>query len=192
MMNHEFVKIDRLGRTVQEIAMPITSVLKQADIFYELTATQLELVSSICDEKTYGHNAVIFEENSSGDELYVIADGVVDIEVDPMLIGRSGSAGPQRIATLRRGQSFGEVSLVDEGLRSASARSTTGHIVCRLCAPDRTAQPLPSFPAIADQSCRKTRDHTRRSNPHAGVGQTDFHQGARLPAAAPKSTQRTR
>jgi CRP-like cAMP-binding protein len=30
--------------------------------------------------------------------------------------------GPQTIATLRRGQSFGEVALVDQGLRSASAR----------------------------------------------------------------------
>jgi CRP-like cAMP-binding protein len=30
--------------------------------------------------------------------------------------------GPVTIATLRRGQSFGEVALVDQGLRSATAR----------------------------------------------------------------------
>lgn len=102
--------------------MPNISVLKQADIFYELTPTQLELVASICEEKSYSRDDVIFEENSSGDELYVIAEGEVDIEVDARIIGHAESAGPQRIAVMRRGQSFGEVALVDEGRRSASAR----------------------------------------------------------------------
>jgi CRP-like cAMP-binding protein len=104
--------------------MPITNVLKQTDIFFDLTATQLELVASICQEQTFERDAVIFEENSTGDELYVIVDGEVDIEVDPRFVGKTESTGPQCIATLRRGQSFGEVSLVDEGVRSAAARST--------------------------------------------------------------------
>ncbi len=68
--------------------MPVTNVLKEADIFYELTNTQLELVASICEEKTYQEGALIFAENTTGDELYVIADGEVNIEVDPALIGR--------------------------------------------------------------------------------------------------------
>jgi CRP/FNR family cyclic AMP-dependent transcriptional regulator len=107
---------------VQEWTMPITGVLKEADIFYELTNTQLELVASICKEKTYQQGALIFAENTTGDELYVIADGEVKIEVDPALIGRGDAGGPQAIATLRRGQSFGEVALVDQGVRSAAAR----------------------------------------------------------------------
>jgi CRP/FNR family transcriptional regulator, cyclic AMP receptor protein len=102
--------------------MSFISVLKQADIFYELTNTQLELVASICEERTYEVDALIFEENSAGDELYVIAEGEVDIQIDPALIGKREAAGPQTIATLVRGQSFGEVALVDEGLRSAAAR----------------------------------------------------------------------
>ncbi len=102
--------------------MPITNVLRQADIFDELTDTQLELVASVCREQRFERGEVIFEENSFGDELYVIVDGEVDIEVDPRSIGKADAPGPQRIATLRRGQSFGEVSLVDQGIRSASAR----------------------------------------------------------------------
>ncbi|MBN1966866.1 MAG: cyclic nucleotide-binding domain-containing protein [Anaerolineae bacterium] len=100
----------------------ITTVLRQADIFYELTNTQLELVASICQEKAFQTGDLIFEENTRGDELYVIASGEVEIQVNPALIGVEQSGGPQTIATLRRGQSFGEVALVDEGLRSASAR----------------------------------------------------------------------
>lgn len=102
--------------------MSVVSVLRQADIFDELSNTQLELVGSICSERHYQAGDVIFEENTPGDEMYVIASGEVEIQVDPSLIGREESTGSHTIATLRRGQSFGEVSLVDEGLRSASAR----------------------------------------------------------------------
>jgi len=53
---------------------------------------------------------------SVGDEL-----------LDPSLVGdRAGSASrPTTIATLGRGQCFGEVALVDQGLLSASARSAS-------------------------------------------------------------------
>jgi len=104
--------------------MSITSVLKQADIFFDMTNTQLELVASICVEKVYQKGELIFAENTPGTELYVIADGEVDIQVDPAVIGAESGVGPYTIATLRRGQSFGEVALVDEGLRSAAARCT--------------------------------------------------------------------
>ncbi len=103
--------------------MSITSILKQADIFQDLTVTQLELIASISSTHTYGRNELIFEENSSSDELYVIAAGEVDIQIDPALIGRDVGSGPATIATFRRSQSFGEVALVDQGVRSASARS---------------------------------------------------------------------
>jgi len=106
--------------------MSVVNVLKQADIFDELTNTQLELISSICTERHFQTGDIIFEENTPGDELYVIANGEVEIQVDPALIGRDVTAHAHTIATLRRGQSFGEVSLVDQGLRSAGARCSAG------------------------------------------------------------------
>ena len=102
--------------------MSVVNVLKQADIFDELTNTQLELISSICSERHYQAGDVIFEENTPGDELYIIAAGEVAITVDPSLVGKDTDAGVHTLTTLRRGQSFGEVSLVDEGIRSAGAR----------------------------------------------------------------------
>jgi CRP-like cAMP-binding protein len=102
----------------------VASILHQADIFDDLTATQLELISSITDERHYQAGDVIFEENTTGNEMYVIAGGEVEIQVDPAMIGDESNQGAFTIATFRRGQSFGEVSMVDEGLRSASARCT--------------------------------------------------------------------
>ncbi len=103
--------------------MSVTSTLQQTDIFYDFTLTQLELIASICSERAYQINDVIFEENTRGSELYVIAEGEVEIQIDPALIGKGESGTAQTIATLRRGQSFGEVALVDEGVRSARARA---------------------------------------------------------------------
>lgn len=102
--------------------MSVATVLRQADIFYELTTTQLELIASICEERKFQRGDLIFAEQTLGKELYVIASGAVDIEVDPALVGKQTSVGGVTIATLRRGQSFGEIALVDEGMRSAGAR----------------------------------------------------------------------
>jgi len=105
--------------------MSFVTILKQADIFYELSNTQLELVASICTDKVYQAGELVFEENSPGSELCIIADGEVEIQVNPATVGKKDDGtGPYTIATLRRGQSFGEVTLVDEGLRSASARAS--------------------------------------------------------------------
>ena len=103
----------------------IVNFLKQSDIFFQFTPTQLELVANLCQEATYQKNDLIFKENSTSKELYVIAQGEVDIFVDPALVSAEDTSREnQVIATLRRGQSFGEVALVDEGLRSASACAT--------------------------------------------------------------------
>jgi CRP/FNR family transcriptional regulator, cyclic AMP receptor protein len=100
----------------------IVNFLRQSDIFYQFTPTQLELVANICQEATYQKDDLIFKENSGSKELYVIIQGEVDIIVDPSLVGTSEEGIENTtIATLRRGQSFGEIALVDEGLRSASA-----------------------------------------------------------------------
>jgi CRP/FNR family transcriptional regulator, cyclic AMP receptor protein len=104
--------------------MSFATMLKQADIFYELTPTQLELIAAICQERRCKAGDILFEENAASDELYVIVQGEVDIQVDPAMVGGEDakSPGPVTIITLRRGQSFGEVALVDQGLRSATAR----------------------------------------------------------------------
>jgi CRP/FNR family transcriptional regulator, cyclic AMP receptor protein len=102
----------------------LVNFLKQSDIFYQLTPAQLELVANLCQEVVYQTGDIVFRENSSSKELYIIAQGEIEILINP---GNAGSASvPETdlvLAKLRRGQSFGEVALVDEGLRSASARA---------------------------------------------------------------------
>lgn len=111
-----------MPKKMDKIAEYVT-VLKQADIFYGLSDSQLGMIAPLCSEINPELDETIFEENSAGDELYIIARGEVDILVDPSLIQSATEEPhePVNIATLRRGQTFGEIALVDQGLRSASA-----------------------------------------------------------------------
>jgi len=98
----------------------LTSFLKQADIFYQLTPTQLEMVANMCQEHTYAMGEIILDEGASSKELCVISHGEVGIQVNPAVVSVPESQqGMVSIAVLRCGQCFSEVALVDEGLRSA-------------------------------------------------------------------------
>ncbi|MBI4926312.1 MAG: cyclic nucleotide-binding domain-containing protein [Anaerolineae bacterium] len=102
----------------------LVNFLKQSDIFYQFTPTQLELVANLCQEVVFNSGDTIFRENSASTELYVIAQGEVDILINSGVTGDMGEGRDAPVARLRRGQSFGEVALVDEGLRSATARAS--------------------------------------------------------------------
>ena len=102
--------------------MPLATLLKQIDIFCDLSPAQLKMIADLCQERRCWAGETVFEENSSGSELYIIAQGEVEIRLNPAVISPEDTGGaPATIATLRRGQSFGEIALVDQGLRSASA-----------------------------------------------------------------------
>lgn len=66
--------------------------------------------------KEYGVNDVIFEEGSTGRELYVVLDGQVEI-------AKVTDAGKTVIVTLGKGEFFGEMAVIDGSSRSASAIS---------------------------------------------------------------------
>ncbi len=102
--------------------MPRATLLKQIEIFSDLSPAQLKMIVDLCEERQCQAGETVFEENSSGSELYVIAQGEVEIRLNPAVISPEDAGGsPATITTLRRGQSFGEIALVDQGLRSASA-----------------------------------------------------------------------
>jgi len=130
--------------------MSFANNLKQADIFYELTPTQLELVAALCQERRCKAGDIIFEENAASDELYIIAAGEVDIQVDPAMVGgdEAKGIGPVTIATLRRGQSFGEVALVDQGLRSATARCSANNTQLLIVPRDKLILLCDTYPQL--------------------------------------------
>jgi CRP-like cAMP-binding protein len=101
-----------VGKSIEEL-------LKRSDMFAGLTEEQLARLVALATSHTYAEGDVIVEEDQKGARVYFVSSGRVDIEIRPPFSGRAA----QKIATIKSGESFGELSLVDGFLRSATARA---------------------------------------------------------------------
>ncbi len=127
----------------------IAAILSVTEIFDNLTTTQLELVASICEMASYNQGDVLLQENESTTELYVIARGGVEILMNPSLVGaEQDKYEPVVITELRQGQVFGEVALVDEGIRSATARVSQDNTTLLKVPRDRLMLLCDSYPDL--------------------------------------------
>jgi len=121
-----------------------TDALKRVDIMNGLTEEQLGQVAAVCREEVFVAGEVIVREREPTDELYIIDSGSAEVD----LSGNGGPtgtripAGPQSLISLGQGQVFGEMALVDTGLRSATVRCSSngtrvfvisGHDLIGLC-----------------------------------------------------------
>jgi CRP-like cAMP-binding protein len=97
--------------------MSIVLLLKKVDMLNGLSDSQLEKVAELCREQTFNADDIIFKENDKSSELYLIQDGLVEITLSVPEPGTEKS-----LVTLGNGQIFGEMALLDEGPRTASAR----------------------------------------------------------------------
>lgn len=97
----------------------IGEVLKRSDMFAGLTDEQLARLEALATSQSYREGDVIVEEDQKGARCYFVSAGRVDIEIRPPFSGRAA----QKIATIKSGECFGELSLVDGFLRSATARA---------------------------------------------------------------------
>lgn len=98
--------------TTTDESMALVLELRTIPLFKALGAESLVLVAGIASHVTFESGAVVFDEGDDGDRLYVVSDGEVEIV-------REG----ERLATLRAGQCFGEMALIESAPRSAGARS---------------------------------------------------------------------
>lgn len=93
----------------------IINILREVPIFATLTKREIKKVSLIVYERLYKQGEFLFKEGNPGAGMYIIQDGVINIE-------SSSQADNLVLATLGRGDFVGELSLLDETNRSATAR----------------------------------------------------------------------
>ena len=94
---------------------PIIKVLENVPIFEDLTEKELSEVVRLTHERTYKKDEHVFKKLAPAEGMYVILDGGVLI---------TDSDSETVFATLESGDFFGELALLDEEPRSASAIST--------------------------------------------------------------------
>ena len=91
-------------------------LLKKSPIFSMVTTDDFRVVAQAMEKQEYFAGECIFEIGDQGDHLYIIVSGKVGISLE------AESSGNGYIATLSSGDCFGEMNLLDDLPRSATAK----------------------------------------------------------------------
>lgn len=92
----------------------VRDTLREVALFEGLAGGDLEEILDISEPVLVEADEYIFEEGDRGDQFYIIVQGEVELR-------KASGSGVKRLALLRAGQAFGEMALLNQTPRSASA-----------------------------------------------------------------------
>jgi len=95
--------------------------LRRYSLFGGLADEHLDFIKSIITRERIDPGEVIFEEGSSGDDVYFILEGEVAVTVDG-----------HRVETLGEGEQFGEMHMIDIQTRSATVTALRPTVLLKL------------------------------------------------------------
>ena len=90
-----------------------TDLLSRVPLFSQLSRRELEFVASRADEVDAPAGQVLTTQGRLGESFYILISGEAEVEID----------GAKR-RTLKTGDFFGEISMLDRGLATATITST--------------------------------------------------------------------
>jgi CRP/FNR family cyclic AMP-dependent transcriptional regulator len=117
-----------MGRSKPAQAFDAAALLRQHPVFGALAGGQVEKLASLATLRSTPRGTVIFAKDDRGTALFAVRAGVVKITA-PSADGRE-----VMISLVYPGDLFGEIALLDGGLRTADAVAMTD---CELMAVDR-------------------------------------------------------
>ncbi|HKK48445.1 MAG TPA: HAMP domain-containing sensor histidine kinase [Alkalispirochaeta sp.] len=132
-------------------------LLRSAYFFRNLDDTVLQAVAERCAAVQFDQGAIIFQEGDQGDRLFIVLSGEVEVwkhahAADASLLSRYGV-----------GRFFGEMALVDELPRSATAVAATSSELLSLQR-SAFAELVEAFPQLAASVMRSLSAIVRESN----------------------------
>lgn len=109
----------------QDLQRIMFRLIDRVQVFHGMSGEELLQLLEAAEKCTFGSGETIVREGSTGAWLYVIIDGKVSVQ-------KSAGGLPTELAELQAGDSFGEMSLIDQDLRSASVIAETPCVLLRL------------------------------------------------------------
>lgn len=125
-------------------------ILRQSDLFRDLNEIHLDLVLRVCEESNYLAGEYIFRQDDVGDALYILAQGEVEIILEP----EAEEEVLLQVAELEAISTFGEVILVERARRTASVRCKTDAQLLRIPR-DRLLKLCNDYPEIGFRIMRR-------------------------------------
>ena len=114
------------------MASETLDILSRSPLFEMLSNLELGYVAGLARVRRVEAQGLVYEEGDSGNGLYVIVSGEVE------LVMRDGSGGEEVMAVLSSPQMFGELTVVDSEYRSTTARACTAAELLHLTSEDLT------------------------------------------------------
>lgn len=132
--------------------------LDACKLFRQLSAEELALVRQAAREVAFANGEVIFKEGDEGNGIYLVKSGQVQISA---LVGQ----GERRtICTLGEGEVFGEMAMVDDHQRSASASAEGDHTTAYFIPRPAMAALLAQSPTLSRNLLREITGRLREFN----------------------------
>ena len=121
--------------------------LSHVALFKHLDASELEKLALAVDQVNFKAGATIFNQDDTGDALYVIDSGSVRLWV------LDDDMEPVTLSEMESGDFFGELAVLDRGARSTNATATTDIELHRLSSDDFQAFLMQHPDAAIDVIC---------------------------------------
>lgn len=102
------------------MAQQLITLLRSSPVFQNLSDHDLERLISLAETRHYEAGAILFVEMTQGDEVFFVVDGTLTVQ-----LALSNADANVEVLTLGPGEIVGEISLVEEGVRSATVASQT-------------------------------------------------------------------
>lgn len=143
-----------------------------------LSAGELGKVVSTLEIEEFEHDSVIIRQHQTGDYFYIISEGQVDVwqdGVDP--VTNQKHALHSKVATLHRGDYFGEKALMADDVRQASCVAV-GRVVCLSLSRDDFIAMIGSWQDI--MVVRQAQEQQAKKQRQSSVYDSDYHIYIRL------------
>jgi putative ABC transport system ATP-binding protein len=126
-------------------ALMVCEFLRTVDLFKHLTPTELTNIAEKMKRRRYAKDQVIIREGDPGEELFLIAEGAVDVH-------RSlAEATIRPIATLQPGNVFGERALIVDEPRNATCTAASDRVEVYALAKSEFKRALEASASFKDQ-----------------------------------------
>jgi CRP/FNR family cyclic AMP-dependent transcriptional regulator len=105
------------------MAMMDIQLLRGISLFAKMTDDELKELASLLQRREVGANQTIFWLGEKGTDFHIIQSG----QVEMLVLDENGKE--QSLAKLKAGQFYGELSLLDGGPRTATARAVSDTVL---------------------------------------------------------------
>jgi len=131
-------------------------LLQKVSMFSALNKKEVTKLASVAEERRVPSGTVLTKEGESGDEFYVVAEGMAE-----------ASIGGRKVGSIPAGSFFGEMSLLDQGPRTATVTAELPTRLVVLTAKD-FGRVLEEVPAISLKIMRGLASRIRQADEDLG------------------------